>query len=871
MGITLNQLTNSVNKVMIKVKDKFVLKEEGKGLSTNDYSTEDKSKVAKIDDIESSIEQVSSQIDDKANKSDLNITNARIDNLATLKEGSTTGDAELIDIRFGDDGETYNSGGEAVREQLKKIKDVVLPEVYLDFYKAVRHMNNSSKKALCTDNSIKIIEKSPSETTGNSGLSIEVPAGVNTIEFDLEHINFGVNIGLYYYLDNSLKKSYQTYNEPVSSTLKTTTNKKFAIDWATVKEQMTENGYNKLKLIVWNHIGSTLDGYIYLRNIKINGFRNNEILNDAVSSIEKEIKSFVKMGDVSLSDIKNTADIVGETSKMLNWGSSNFQYDESAEVISYSYTESTGNNGFKTPVFKSCGNNILITGEILTITGGGLSISLGGITKSENKSVIWSITQVTKTGKFTSNCNLKSLFNLKQEELLLDSLYIIFSNIGQVELTIKDIIVKDIDTLKKGETLEEILSNIQISDIKNDDIIIATSKNLNKWSNGNFTVENDIITFSHPRETGNTGFITDSFISLTNFVKVKGNITSITKYTDVSRMQLYLVGYNTDNVLKYFTVQYLTETGEFDISIDLNGFVVYQNLDITKPIQILIGSVSKVDVVIKGFTVYENKIPKSAYITNRLDDTLSNFDTQISSLSSKVTYLEEVSSNNLIAPNGDKYALQINNNGALIAVPIIPKKVLFIGNSLLLGFSTFGMCASDSKNDYYYYVKEYLKTFNSDVVCNKLLGAPYEQTETQSGLDSWIVDNINTQTTDYDLVIIQLGDNVNNEVRNELFKTSCKQLIQAVRTHMPSARVSWVGEWYSSAQRQEIIAQSCSETGSIFIDISDLSIKENQAAIGDIITRDDGTTFEVTNSGVASHPGDKGMKLIADRIIEKLF
>ena len=68
MGITLNQLTNSVNKVMTKVKDKFVSKEEGKGLSTNDYTNEDKNKVVKIDTIENSIEQVSSQIDEIANK-----------------------------------------------------------------------------------------------------------------------------------------------------------------------------------------------------------------------------------------------------------------------------------------------------------------------------------------------------------------------------------------------------------------------------------------------------------------------------------------------------------------------------------------------------------------------------------------------------------------------------------------------------------------------------------------------------------------------------------------------------------------------------------------------------------------------------------
>ena len=79
MGISLEQLTNSVNKVMTKVKDKFVLKEEGKGLSTNDYSTEDKSKVAKIDDIESSIKNVSSQIniytDEEVNNAIDNILN----------------------------------------------------------------------------------------------------------------------------------------------------------------------------------------------------------------------------------------------------------------------------------------------------------------------------------------------------------------------------------------------------------------------------------------------------------------------------------------------------------------------------------------------------------------------------------------------------------------------------------------------------------------------------------------------------------------------------------------------------------------------------------------------------------------------------
>lgn len=60
-----------------------------------------------------------------ANTSDIAVLDGRVDELTTLPEGSTTGDAELADIRVGADGTVYNNAGDAVRGQVGDLKSAL--------------------------------------------------------------------------------------------------------------------------------------------------------------------------------------------------------------------------------------------------------------------------------------------------------------------------------------------------------------------------------------------------------------------------------------------------------------------------------------------------------------------------------------------------------------------------------------------------------------------------------------------------------------------------------------------------------------------------------------------------------------------------
>ena len=233
---------------------------------------------------------------------------------------------------------------------------------------------------------------------------------------------------------------------------------------------------------------------------------------------------------------------------------------------------------------------------------------------------------------------------------------------------------------------------------------------------------------------------------------------------------------------------------------------------------------------------------------------------------------EDVDKVQLFDPDGVKFHLTVDTNGSLHTIRSIPKKALFIGNSLLFGFTTFGMAASDSQHDYYHYVTEFLKSKNPDVVTKKAYGSNWESQTTSEGRQEWIDNTIEASVDgDEDLVVIQLTDNVNSEDRRVTYQEDLYTMITAFRNNCPNARIVWLAAWYNSTPDWPYIVKAVEDLHIDLVDIRDISLlAENKNVIGGTYTTDSGEVKTITSAGVASHPGDLGMYRIAQRLIEHL-
>ena len=282
-------------------------------------------------------------------------------------------------------------------------------------------------------------------------------------------------------------------------------------------------------------------------------------------------------------------------------------------------------------------------------------------------------------------------------------------------------------------------------------------------------------------------------------------------------------------------------------------------------------------ITINELSVYE---PSSVELYNMYDDDFLtmlekifvNIEQNKSDISSIPTSAKPV----LIGASGEKYDLQIGASGNLVAVPHIPNKTLFMGNSLLLGMDTsgakggaFGMAATSPRNDYFYHVSQAILAKKPTATFTKLHVAAFEQAESNEAAESYIAANSSAWTSDLDLVIIQIGDNVNSPIRQTTFNTNFPKLLQQIRTNSPNARIICVSGWFNYNSIADDVQRIANEKGCDYIFIKPLYVAENMGVAGATVTYADNSTGVIDPAWV-SHPGNAGMQAIANVILDKM-
>ena len=223
----------------------------------------------------------------------------------------------------------------------------------------------------------------------------------------------------------------------------------------------------------------------------------------------------------------------------------------------------------------------------------------------------------------------------------------------------------------------------------------------------------------------------------------------------------------------------------------------------------------------------------------------------------------------ITSPNGTKFRLLVDNDGNLSTVSSVPNRVVIFGNSILSHpwLKGMGMAASAPDKDYFTLVKNYIMSKNPWAVVERGNGADWESdpNNRRATFDSKMKRSLSSNT---DIVILQFGDNLNTDEKRKNLETDIPNLINWIRTASPKALIYWVGIYYASPDFVERIKRICKPLDVTFVDIYQYSKDAKyKSEMGKVLRLPDGSNYTITNSGVASHPGDLGHKAIADEII----
>lgn len=196
------------------------------------------------------------------------------------------------------------------------------------------------------------------------------------------------------------------------------------------------------------------------------------------------------------------------------------------------------------------------------------------------------------------------------------------------------------------------------------------------------------------------------------------------------------------------------------------------------------------------------------------------------------------------------------------------QKVLFLGNSITLhgpnkgiGWEgNWGMAASSLDKDYVHLVTAGLTANGAGPKTMIKNIAAFEREYSSFDLVPVFKE---TEAFKADLIIVAVGENVpglKSETEQSAFKDAIVKLIKGVKT--PECKKVIVrSSFWANAAKDTALRQACEETGGTWVDISTLGKDEKNYARSE-------RSFQ--HDGVAAHPGDCGMKAIADAMLTML-
>jgi len=198
------------------------------------------------------------------------------------------------------------------------------------------------------------------------------------------------------------------------------------------------------------------------------------------------------------------------------------------------------------------------------------------------------------------------------------------------------------------------------------------------------------------------------------------------------------------------------------------------------------------------------------------------------------------------------------------------RKILFLGNSITvhgpkpdIGWTNnWGMAASAEDKDYVHLVTHALAQHTGSTPEIRVSNiADFERHYATYDVDEQLKDLF---AFDPDLVVLAIGENVpplGSEDAKTKFKAGVSSILRCAMAKRHPLVVVRSGFW-ADAAKDQVLRQVCQEGDAVFVDAGALGPDPANAARSE---------RSFAHDGVAGHPGDRGMKALADAIVQAIL